>query len=145
MKTNLRRIAVVGAACLWMLAATAAGQTDPGFPTLRGEEAVEQLRQAGEYESLTAAVNAARKQDGQTAAPAAPDAFAQSAHLVAADGAADDSFGNSVAISGDTAVVGANFHTVGANTYQGAAYVFTRQRRRLVTAGAASRDRRRGE
>ena len=33
-------------------------------------------------------------------------------------------FGNSVAVSGSTAVVGATYHTVGSNAEQGAAYVF---------------------
>ena len=49
----------------------------------------------------------------------------QTAELTAGDGAFDDQFGNSVAISGDTVVVGALNHEVGANTWQGAAYVFT--------------------
>jgi len=49
----------------------------------------------------------------------------QTAELTAGDGAAIDQFGNSVAISGDTIVAGALNHEVGANTWQGAAYVFT--------------------
>ena len=50
----------------------------------------------------------------------------QEAQLVAGDGAADDWFGYSVAISGDTAVVGAPWHDFGANADQGSAYVFVR-------------------
>src|SRR5215510_4663462 len=50
----------------------------------------------------------------------------QQQNLTAADGAAGDSFGHSVAISGATVVVGAYLNDVGANTDQGAAYVFTR-------------------
>lgn len=46
----------------------------------------------------------------------------QTAILTASDGAWTDSFGSSVAISGDTVVVGARFH----NSSQGAAYVFVR-------------------
>ncbi|MBS1797330.1 MAG: carboxypeptidase regulatory-like domain-containing protein, partial [Acidobacteria bacterium] len=42
------------------------------------------------------------------------------------DGAANDLFGSSVAISGDTVVIGAYAGDVGANADQGAAYVFTR-------------------
>ncbi len=45
--------------------------------------------------------------------------------LKASDGAAGDEFGDSVAISGNTIVVGAGYHKVGSNTTQGAAYVFT--------------------
>ncbi len=51
--------------------------------------------------------------------------WSRQAKLVAADGAQDDRFGSSVALSGDTAVVGApNADIASAN--QGAAYVFTR-------------------
>jgi len=46
--------------------------------------------------------------------------------LTAADGAADDHFGNAVAIYGDTVVVGASADTVAGHVYQGSAYVFTR-------------------
>ena len=49
----------------------------------------------------------------------------QTAKLTASDGAADDHFGCSVAISGNTVVVGADGATVGSNSGQGAAYVFT--------------------
>ena len=47
--------------------------------------------------------------------------------LTANDGAADDRFGRAVAVSNDTVVVGAVYDTIGANTRQGSAYVFTRQ------------------
>ena len=46
------------------------------------------------------------------------------AKLTAADGLANDHFGNSVAISGDTMVFGAYYAAIGGNTNQGAAYVF---------------------
>src|SRR5262249_54878111 len=45
---------------------------------------------------------------------------------IADDGAEDDQFGLSVAISGDTVVVGAPDDDIGANFGQGSAYVFTR-------------------
>ena len=48
---------------------------------------------------------------------------AQVAKLTASDGATGHSFGRSVAIDGDTMVVGAENHS----SHQGAAYVFTRQ------------------
>ena len=48
----------------------------------------------------------------------------QVAKLIASDGAADDDFGVSVSISGNTIVVGADGATVGGNSQQGAAYVF---------------------
>jgi hypothetical protein len=55
-------------------------------------------------------------QDGTT--------WSQQAELTASDGAVDNSFGWSVAVSGNIAVVGADYHAVGSNPYQGAAYVF---------------------
>ncbi len=57
-----------------------------------------------------------------------PDAWGQVAKLTAADGAAYDLFGYSVSVSGDTAVVGASSADVGGNLYQGAAYIFYRNR-----------------
>ncbi len=50
----------------------------------------------------------------------------QHAKLTASDGSAGDGFGISVAISGDTAIVGAEADDVGVNNGQGSAYVFTR-------------------
>ncbi|WP_437301409.1 hypothetical protein [Sorangium sp. So ce426] len=73
--------------------------------------------------------------------------WSQQAQLVAADGAASDSLGESVAIVGDTAVVGAPLDDVDANTDQGSAYVFVRsetswsQQAQLVAAGGATEDR----
>ena len=51
--------------------------------------------------------------------------WSQQAKLVASDAQASDEFGNSIAISGDTVVVGAYIEDTGA-TSAGAAYVFTR-------------------
>jgi hypothetical protein len=68
-------------------------------------------------------------------------AWTQQAELTAADGASGDSFGTSVAISGSTAVIGANGHNPA-----GAAYVFTRtgtawsQQAELTAADGASGD-----
>jgi hypothetical protein len=66
----------------------------------------------------------------------------QQARLTATDGAANDHFGWSVAVSGSTAVVGA----YGKNSNTGAAYVFTRsgstwsQRAKLPATGVAAGD-----
>ncbi len=53
--------------------------------------------------------------------------WSQTAELVATDGAANDYFGNSVALdsTGTIALIGAYYRTVGSNTDQGAVYVFT--------------------
>ena len=56
------------------------------------------------------------------------------AKLLAADGAFSDIFGHSVAISGDTALVGAMGHDVAANPDQGSAYLFASLGRRMERA-----------
>ena len=50
--------------------------------------------------------------------------WTQQAELTSSDGAANDNFGSSVAVSGGTAVIGAYNRGVGSNSGQGAAYVF---------------------
>ena len=50
----------------------------------------------------------------------------QTAKLTASDGAASDCFGSSVAISGDTVVVGAILMTLAQTSNQGSAYVFVK-------------------
>jgi FG-GAP repeat protein len=58
--------------------------------------------------------------------PIFADPAFKAARLTATDGAGDDFFGFSVAISGDTIVVGAKEDDIGANEDQGSAYVFVR-------------------
>ena len=73
-------------------------------------------------------------------------AWVQQAKLVAADGAADDWFGISVALSGDTALIGARNHDVDGKSAQGAAYVFVRsgttwtQQAKLTASDGAAGD-----
>ncbi len=62
------------------------------------------------------------------------DSWNQMAKLTAADGAAADYFGFSVAIFGDTVVVGAFQDDVGANLDQGSAYVFVKPAGGWITA-----------
>ncbi len=52
--------------------------------------------------------------------------WAQQAKLGASDGVPFADIGQSVALAGDTAIVGADFASVGGNVLQGAAYVFAR-------------------
>ena len=52
--------------------------------------------------------------------------WSQQARLAASDAATNDQFGSSVAISGETIVVGAPGADIGANENQGAAYTFVR-------------------
>src|SRR5439155_11469796 len=69
----------------------------------------------------------------------------ETAKLTASDGIANDKFGNAVAVSGDTIVVGAN----GKNNSAGAAYVFVKpgtgwanatQTAKLTASGGAASD-----
>jgi hypothetical protein len=71
-------------------------------------------------------------------------AWSQQQELTAADGAGGDQFGRHVALSGDTALIGAPRKPVSGDLPQGAAYVFTRsgttwslQTRLVDEAGAA--------
>ena len=113
-------------------------------PALRGDDAVAQLKERGEYESLRDAVAAARRASDQR--DGTPDGVGQTAQVFAADGMAGDRFGGPVAVSGDIAVIGAIFDDVGANTDQGSAYVFVRsgsrwvQQQQLVATGGAATD-----
>ncbi len=52
--------------------------------------------------------------------------WTQQQELTSSDGAAGDNFGSAVAVSGNTAAIGAGFKTIGMNSFQGAAYVFVR-------------------
>jgi hypothetical protein len=67
--------------------------------------------------------------------------------LTASDGAANDSFGFAVAITGDTAIVGANADDTAAGANAGSAYVFTRsagvwtQQQKLIASDGAANDR----
>ena len=99
----------------------------------------------------TALVGARAKNSGQGAAyvfTRSSGSWTQQQELTASDGAAFDFFGTSVALSsdGNTALVGARTKTVGGNSAQGAAYVFTRssgswtQQQELTASDGAAND-----
>jgi hypothetical protein len=77
-----------------------------------------------------------------------PCSWTQQQKLTASDGASGDVFGTRVAVSGNTVVIGAPGKTIGNNSLQGAAYVFTcsgspctwTQQQELTAADGASRD-----
>jgi len=77
----------------------------------------------------TAVIGAVSKNNAQGAAYVlvrSGGVWAQQQELTASDGAADDQFGFSASVSGDTAVIGAWNKTVNSQPQQGAAYVFVR-------------------
>jgi len=67
-----------------------------------------------------------RVDDATARYPLTIDPFFEDAKLAASDGAAGDFFGVSVAVSGNTVVVGAPGDDIGGNTNQGSAYVFVK-------------------
>jgi len=84
-------------------------------------------------DNYTAVIGAYQGDKGETADTGAAYVFVpgattwiQQAKLTASDAAAYDWFGASVAVSGDTALVGAPFADAGGKSTAGAAYVFTR-------------------
>ncbi len=62
--------------------------------------------------------------------------WSQIAKLTASDGAAGDLFGTSVAIEGDTVIVGAPHADIGGNNNQGAAYIFRNTSGNTFNAGS---------
>jgi hypothetical protein len=80
--------------------------------------------------------------------PVTVDPWIQQQELTAADGARGDVFGYSVAVSGERVIIGAAGKTIGNNSGQGAAYVFTcsgtpctwTQQQELTASHGASRD-----
>lgn len=141
---------VAGAITIYLLFAPEipAATTGP----LAGKDAIEHLKVTGQYESLVTAMNGARHGlqpvqspegsagtivQSSTKGSQTEPLFAQQAHLKASNAGRLDQFGWSVAISGDTAVVGAPYEdssATGINGFEGdhspgesgAAYVFVR-------------------
>ncbi|MDQ3798554.1 MAG: hypothetical protein M3384_03810, partial [Acidobacteriota bacterium] len=120
---------------------------------LRDAEAVEKLRQNGQYDSLMKAFNAARRAESgrnDSASLTAPEAPPPTAKLYAPDGAPANFFGYSVALGGDTAIVGVPLDSLEsinpASVSEGSAYVFTRSgttwtlQQKLTASNGANRD-----
>ena len=117
---------------IFLCAFTAHAQTAQ-MPSLQNEKAFDFLKQNGIDDSL------------QTAASSS--SFVEQAKLLSNDGAAQDSFSYSVAISGDTAVVGAPRNSGGSGLQsRGSAYVYVRsgdtwtQQQKLAPSDGATTD-----
>ena len=74
------------------------------LPARSGTHTIEYLKQSRQYDSLMETFTSTRT--GQTDEMAVGGAFEQTAKLTADDGSVADFLGMSVAISGDTAIVG---------------------------------------
>ena len=86
--------------------------------TLRGEQAANRLRANGTYDSLMLAMKEAQSESG-------PSFISQTAKVFG-EAADQTTFGHSVSVWGDTAVVGAFLEEVNGETFHGSAYVFVR-------------------
>jgi hypothetical protein len=100
-------------------------QEDAG-ETLQGDKAVNELKQTGHYDSLVEAVKQAREKQNEEIETLDEFAVGQTVKLTASNSAAEDRFGFSVAISGETAVIGAPNDDIEGKSNQGSAYVFVR-------------------
>jgi len=111
-----------------------------------GEKAVEELRRTRGYDSLMQAFKSASGQSFSEKDPTENVIGTQQAKLTASGGAAFEGMGWSVAVSGNTAVIGAPYADVTGSSQQGSAYVFTRsgtawtQQARLIASDGATGD-----
>jgi hypothetical protein len=117
---------------------TAAFNSSVFAQSQKSNDAINELKKRGQYDSL---MDAYKKAKGDEEPPT-QDAVGQMKKLLASDGAAGDRFGQSVAISGDTAVIGASND----DANRGAAYVFVRtgtvwsQQQKLTASDGAAGD-----
>jgi hypothetical protein len=116
MKERIKRTVFVISLIVFANASSSAQKNIDSHPTLRGDAAIEKLQRDGQSEGLLEAFKAASGKDSL-----AESLFGQSAKIFAADGGSFHNFGFSVAISGNTAIIGAYQHSP-----SGAAYVFVR-------------------
>jgi hypothetical protein len=100
-------------------------RADNSAPSLQGEAAIAHLKERKLYDSLRAALNAARGRRGGYSVVA--PSLAGEQKLTASDGVVGDEFGSSVAVSGSTVVVGANYDDIDSSPNQGSAYIFELQ------------------
>jgi len=112
---------------------------------LRRQKANRLIKTDDDYISLLKTLNVVQRNDIRSENFSAYDAARQSAKLIGSDSAAIDYFGFDIAVSGDTAIVGAPYHSAGL-TDRGAAYIFVRtgttwtQQAKLTAGDAAAGD-----
>lgn len=117
---GLTVVIALGVMSLALSTQTAATQElDKKMPSLSGDAAVEFLKSRSEYDSLSSAFEAAV--DDTSNSPST------TTRITASDGTIGNLFGNSVAISGDTAIIGApDDRPLPQFLGPGAAYIFVR-------------------
>ena len=110
-------------------------QGEAQLPALHGAAALDHLKQTGQFDSLAEAmrqarfaINRASVDDTQVHSQLMIDpVLSLQQKLLAKNGAAGDQLGTSVAISGETVVIGAPGRDIGTALDQGAAFVFVRK------------------
>jgi hypothetical protein len=110
-------LSVASSANVWAI-----DQISQANQTLRGEPAVDWLKANGTYDSLMLAMREAQREIG----PAGGQSFISQTAKVWGEDAPQSTFGHSVSVWGDTAVVGAYLEEVNGETFHGSAYVFVR-------------------
>src|SRR5574341_683536 len=142
-----------GSVYVFALTDTTPSRASSALPSGAGEAAVARLKEEGLDSSLAEAMRAVRSEpDARTASSSAAAQtislpFAQLFRQTAFDGAANDSYGYSVAATEDTVVVGAYLDTIGASARRGSVYVYSRSsgdwtfQQKLVAIDGAAEER----
>ncbi len=110
----------------WSVLALSLAAVLVGGICVSGQAQSDTRRDASSASMASASLPSARLKSGLPVANfgAEVDAWIQQGELTASDGAAQDQFGNAVAISGNIMVVGSPDHSFGTTYGEGAAYVF---------------------
>lgn len=131
------KYAIIAIVLVLTAAAPALSQKGRQMPAVRDAKAIEELKNDGSYEELLRAVLKTKNIN-----PSDDEAMGQTERLTAIDGASGDHFGSSIAVSGNTAIVGAPADDGG----RGAAYVYVRtptgwtQQAKLIASDGAALD-----
>jgi hypothetical protein len=115
------------------------------MPNLQGKAATEYLQKTGKYNSLLEAMNYENKvQDNILPANSI---YLRTKKIIDSDGATQDQFGKSVAISGNTAIIGSWRDDIGINLDQGSVSIYVYdgdtwnlQQPKLIASDGAAED-----
>jgi hypothetical protein len=104
------------------LSASFALSQDVKTPTLKGADAINELKKTGAYDSLINSIKETKQNDKS---PIRDFTIGQEAKLFDESGSANERFGDSVAISGNTMAIGVPFDTI-THTEQGSVRIYVR-------------------
>lgn len=138
-------IYIVCAAILTVLVTSTTYSQTVSAKSVQGDDAINQLKQEGSFDSLIEAVRTAQMKSGQTEAVNS-STYRQAAKLIGSDTVPGEGFGTSVSLSGNTVIVGSYRDDVGSNVDQGSAYIFVRnglswtEQAHLIASDGSSQD-----